>query len=99
MMIYILGVSSSQYTDRWEGPSPIVRPGCAGGGVMSPRPRTVSDDDILAATGRALQRASPAQLTLADVAAEAGLPPATPLPRFGSKRGLLLALAAQAPNA
>ena len=60
---------------------------------MSPRPRTVADSEILEATGRALQHVSPAQLTLAAVAAEAGLAPATLLQRFGSKRGLLLAFA------
>lgn len=42
----------------------------------------------------------PARLTLADVAAEAGLAPATLVQRFGSKRGLLLAVArAAAPDA
>jgi AcrR family transcriptional regulator len=63
---------------------------------MSPRPRTIADTEILEATGRALQRVSPAQLTLATVAAEAGLAPATLLQRFGSKRGLLLAFAERA---
>lgn len=42
----------------------------------------------------------PARLTLADVAVEAGLSPATLVQRFGSKRGLLLAVArAAAPDA
>jgi AcrR family transcriptional regulator len=62
---------------------------------MCPRPRTVSDDDLLAATARAVARYGPARLTLAHVAAEAGLAPATLVQRFGSKRGLLLALARQ----
>lgn len=61
-------------------------------GAMSPRPRTVSDDDLLTATARAVSRVGPARLTLADVAAEAGVSPATLMQRFGSKRGLLLAL-------
>jgi AcrR family transcriptional regulator len=37
----------------------------------------------------------PVRLTLADVAAEAGIAPATLIQRFGSKRGLLLTLARQ----
>jgi AcrR family transcriptional regulator len=64
---------------------------------MAGRPRTVSDADILAATARAISRAGPARVTLADVAAEVGLAPATLVQRFGSKRGLLLAFAARAP--
>lgn len=59
---------------------------------MSPRPRTVPDADILAAANRAIMRLGPARLTLADVAREAGLAPATLVQRFGSKRALLLAL-------
>jgi AcrR family transcriptional regulator len=60
---------------------------------MSPRPRATSDADILAATHRAVSRLGPG-LTLADVAKEAGVSPATLVQRFGSKRGLLLAFAA-----
>ena len=59
---------------------------------MSPRPRTVSDDAILAATARMIGRVGPVRLTLADVGSEVGLSPATLLQRFGSKRGLLRAL-------
>jgi len=59
---------------------------------MSPRPRATSDADILAATYRIVSRRGP-NLTLADVAKEAGISPATLVQRFGSKRGLLLALA------
>ena len=62
---------------------------------MTPRPRLASDADILAAAGRAIGRVGPVELTLADVAGELGLSPATLVQRFGSKRGLLLALAAQ----
>lgn len=58
---------------------------------MSPRPRETSDAEILAATARVMQRRSPAELTLADVAKEAGVVPATLIQRFGTKRGLLLA--------
>jgi AcrR family transcriptional regulator len=60
---------------------------------MPGRPRTASDAAILAATARALGRVGPARLTLADVAVEVGLAPATLVQRFGSKRRLLLALA------
>lgn len=58
-----------------------------------PRPRTASDADILMAAWRAVSQVGPADLTLADVAREAGLSPATLVQRFGSKRKLLLTLA------
>ena len=57
------------------------------------RRRTTSDADVLAAAGRVISRVGPSQFTLSDVSAEAGLAPATLLQRFGSKRGLLLAVA------
>lgn len=60
---------------------------------MSPRPRETSDEHILAATHRVVSRLGP-HLTLADVAREARVSPATLVQRFGSKRGLLLAFAA-----
>jgi AcrR family transcriptional regulator len=66
-------------------------------GSMSPRPRTASDADLLMAAARAVTRVGPARLTLADVAREAGVAPATLVQRFGSKRGLLLALVKLAP--
>ena len=59
---------------------------------MSPRPRATSDEHILMATYRVVSRLGP-NLTLADVAKEAGVSPATLVQRFGSKRGLLLAFA------
>ncbi len=62
---------------------------------MSPRPRTISDATLLAAVTRVVSRIGPARLTLADVAAEAGHSPAGLVQRFGSKRGLMLALARQ----
>jgi AcrR family transcriptional regulator len=58
---------------------------------MSPRPRLTSDAEILAAAARVMQRRSPVELTLADVAREAGVVPATLIQRFGTKRALLLA--------
>jgi len=63
---------------------------------MSPRPRETSDEAILAATRRVVTRLGP-HLTLADVAKDAGVSPATLVQRFGSKRGLLLAFAASGP--
>ncbi len=63
---------------------------------MSPRPRTVSDEDILAATARAIGRVGPVDLTLAHVAHDVGISPATLVQRFGSKRNLLLTLARSA---
>lgn len=51
------------------------------------------------ATGRAIGRYGPARLTLAAVAAEAGVAPATLVQRFGSKRALLLAFARQTADA
>jgi AcrR family transcriptional regulator len=61
---------------------------------MSPRPRSTSDAEILSATHRAVTRVGPKRLTLADVAREAGVSPATLVQRFGSKRKLLLAFVA-----
>jgi AcrR family transcriptional regulator len=61
---------------------------------MTPRPRSTSDADLLTATLRTVTRLGPTRLTLADVASEAGVSAATLVQRFGSKRGLLLALAA-----
>ncbi|MGD0426753.1 MAG: helix-turn-helix domain-containing protein [Candidatus Acidiferrales bacterium] len=55
------------------------------------RPRETSDAEILAALARVMQRRSPLELTLADVAKEAGVAPATIIQRFGTKRELLLA--------
>ncbi|MEZ5289046.1 MAG: helix-turn-helix domain-containing protein [Vicinamibacterales bacterium] len=60
---------------------------------MSPRPKTASDDVILDAAARQLDRLGPARMRLEDVAREVGLAPATLLLRFKSKRGLLLAVA------
>jgi AcrR family transcriptional regulator len=62
---------------------------------MSPRPRSVSDEEILAAAARMIGRVGPVRLTLAHVAREVGLAPATLIQRFGSKRKLLLAMASQ----
>lgn len=59
---------------------------------MTPRTRLIPDAEVLAATARVIGRIGPVRLTLADVAAEAGIAPATLIQRFGSKRGLLLTM-------
>jgi AcrR family transcriptional regulator len=60
------------------------------------RPRTKTDASVLEAAARVFSQKGPAEFTLADVAKEAGLAPATLVQRFGSKRGLLLAIAKMA---
>jgi AcrR family transcriptional regulator len=60
---------------------------------MSPRPRKVEDDEVFAAAQRAMSRLGPGELTLAEIAGEAGLTAGALVQRFGSKRDLLLALA------
>ena len=60
---------------------------------MTPRPRKVSDEAVFAAAFRAMQRLGPGELTLAEIAAEAGVTAGALAQRFGSKRALLLALA------
>jgi AcrR family transcriptional regulator len=57
------------------------------------RPRTVDDAVVLTAALDVIGRVGPARLTLAHVAGEVGLSPATLVQRFGSRRGLLLAVA------
>ena len=59
---------------------------------MSTRRRKVSDDEVFAAAQRAMTRRGPHELTLADIAAEAGITPGLLVQRFGSKRALLLTL-------
>ncbi|SEM44686.1 regulatory protein, tetR family [Streptacidiphilus jiangxiensis] len=55
----------------------------------------MDDAAILDAAARVMGRTGPARFTLAVLAAEVGLVPATLVQRFGSKRGLLLALSAR----
>jgi AcrR family transcriptional regulator len=59
---------------------------------VSPRPRKATDDEVFEATHRAMARLGPAELTLAEIAREAGLTASALVQRFGSKRELLLAL-------
>lgn len=63
---------------------------------MAGRPRGVDDAVILRAVVEVIGRVGPARLTLAAVADEVGVVPGTLVQRFGSKRGLLLALAGRA---
>ncbi len=62
---------------------------------MSPRAKKVTDDEVFLAARRAMSRRGPVELTLADIAAEAGVTPGRLVQRFGSKRDLLLALSAR----
>lgn len=61
---------------------------------MSPRPRKVSDEEVFAAAHRAMTKIGAGELTLAHVAAEAGVTAGALVQRFGSKRDLLLRLSA-----
>jgi AcrR family transcriptional regulator len=56
------------------------------------RPKKVTDDDIFMATHRAMLRLGPGELTLAEIAKEAGITAGLLVQRFGSKRDLLLTL-------
>ena len=59
---------------------------------MPGRRQKVSDEEVFAAAQRAMSRRGPHELTLADIAAEAGVTPGRLVQRFGSKRALLVAL-------
>ena len=56
------------------------------------RPRKVEDDAVFMAAYRVMQRLGPGELTLNEIAAEAGLTAGALVQRFGSKRDLLLVL-------
>ena len=58
---------------------------------MSPRPRKAEDADVFAAVVRVMQRRGPAELTLREIAADAGVTAGALVQRFGSKRAMLLA--------
>lgn len=62
---------------------------------MSPRPRKASDEAVFAAVHRVMQQVGPAEVTLARIAAEAGVTAGALVQRFGSRRGLMLALMAE----
>ena len=56
------------------------------------RRQRVTDEDVFAAAQRAMSRRGPHELTLADIAGEAGVTAGRLVQRFGSKRALLTAL-------
>lgn len=56
------------------------------------RPRQHSDEELLQLVGDSLARSARRGWTLAEVAADADVHPTTLVKRFGSKRGLLVAL-------
>jgi AcrR family transcriptional regulator len=58
---------------------------------MSPRRRKAEDADVFAALVRVMLRRGPAELTLREIAAEAGVTAGALVQRFGSKRAMLLA--------
>ena len=64
---------------------------------MSPRRRKAEDADVFAAMGRVMRRVGPADVTLAAIAAEAGVTASALVQRFGSKRELVLAHWRQTP--
>lgn len=59
-----------------------------------PRPKTITDERLLAATAQVIARKGPG-FTLAEVAARAGVSVGTVAQRFGSKSGLLQELTRQ----
>ena len=59
---------------------------------MPGRRQKVTDDEVFTAAQRAMSRRGPHELTLADIAREAGVTPGRLVQRFGSKRALLVAL-------
>ena len=64
-----------------------------------PRPRKASDEDLYAATYRAMSRLGPGELTLAEIAREAGVTAGAIVQRFGSKRALLLSISQEVAEA
>src|SRR4029079_10767445 len=64
--------------------------------AMSPRRRKAEDVDVFGALVRVMHRRGPAELTLREIAAEAGITAGALVQRFGSKRALLLAHARHA---
>src|SRR5215467_11345498 len=63
---------------------------------MSPRRRKAEDVDVFAALVRVMLRRGPAELTLREIAAEAGVTAGALVQRFGSKRAMLIAHARHA---
>lgn len=63
--------------------------GLAGGGTLMTRHKTISDKELLDRALPVMARAGPTGFTLADIAKEAGVAPATLLQRFGDKKTLI----------
>jgi len=63
-----------------------------------PRPKLLSDDEVLDATRRVILRRGPVQFTLADVAAEVGLARSTLIQRFENRAGLYRKLMERSTN-
>src|SRR5262245_24496913 len=63
---------------------------------MARRRRRVEDAEVFAALVRVMHRRGPAELTLREIAAEAGVTAGRLVQRFGSKRAMLLAHARHA---
>jgi AcrR family transcriptional regulator len=53
-----------------------------------PRPKTLSDQDVLAAAHRLIQEHGPERLTFESLGRACGLSPATLVQRFGTKQGM-----------
>lgn len=62
---------------------------------MPERRQKVTDEEVFAAAQRVMMRRGPHELTLADIAAEAGVTAGRLVQRFGGKRELLLALSSR----
>lgn len=60
-----------------------------------PRPRTITNDQVLAGVAAAVAEMGPIRLTLADVARHASVSTGVLVQRYGSKRNLLLAFCGQ----
>jgi AcrR family transcriptional regulator len=58
-----------------------------------PRPRKVTDAEVYSAAMRAMSRLGPSELTLAEIAGEAGVTAGALVQRFGSKHALMLRMA------
>jgi AcrR family transcriptional regulator len=58
---------------------------------MNPRRRKAEDADVFSARVRVMLRRGPAELTLREIAREAGITAGALVQRFGSKRAMLLA--------
>src|SRR5262245_46111819 len=81
---------------QYPGGAGCAAHGCGGReATVAGRPRGTEDAAILRAAAEVIGRTGPARFTLSAVATEVGLVPATLVQRFGSKRGLMLALARQ----